>query len=174
MKIRLVWAEFYADRQADRQRRMGGRTDGRTVMTNLIVAFCNVTVWPKHRDFRLPSQCNWGLHTSGMLRDVGWLRTFRDKLSLPSSKVLDCLALEDWTNRLSLNVRNQPTSRNIPEVGRPLDKNLWNWELRLAIPSTDQTSDIQKRKLLTALSNTGQHVLKVCQSLAYWLYIGHI
>jgi hypothetical protein len=44
----------------------------------------------------------------GVLRNVGWqLSTFCDSLSVPSSRIVDFLTLEDGTNRLSKNISNQ-------------------------------------------------------------------
>jgi hypothetical protein len=44
----------------------------------------------------------WHLHHFGILRSL--LPTFREKLSVHSSRVHDCLTLEDCTDRLSRNV----------------------------------------------------------------------
>ena len=68
------------------------------------------------RDFKFPLRCQRDLHTSVMLHGVDWY-LFTDvsgQLTGPIFRCqLDCLILEDGTDRLSQN--NQSTLYNIPE-----------------------------------------------------------
>jgi len=78
-----------------------------------------VTILPL-RDFTLPSHCKLDTQSFGILS------TLRDNLSIRSYRVkhcknLDCLILEDGTDRLSRNVRINYNSAlaNIPKDSRP-------------------------------------------------------
>ena len=66
---------------------------------------------------------SWGLCSSGILHGVGcgWLPTFREILSVPSSEVLGCLSIEDGAESLSRNFGNRSSShsRNTPVQLRP-------------------------------------------------------
>ena len=57
------------------------------------------------RDFRLPPRCSWALRSSGLLRSVGSLPTFRYIVSVSYTRIL---TLQDRADMLSRNVCYKP------------------------------------------------------------------
>jgi hypothetical protein len=81
------------------------------VLSQTLCGKINITGNKMHPDFRLPTLCRWGLHSSETFRGVRYVRTFRDHIGyifkyqvLQKQFFLDQLTLEDGTDMLSRNV----------------------------------------------------------------------
>jgi hypothetical protein len=75
----------------------------RARIPTMLLMFFSFSVVSSVRHFSLPSRCRWDLRSCG-LSSGNPLPTFRDNISIPSSRVLNLLTLEDGTDRLSRNV----------------------------------------------------------------------